>query len=108
LIWKGFKKQLRKNIVNAEKNGVEIEEGDLKGYKFIIQSLSMRLEDQELKLPVSSEYMRDLYHTFYPNNIKVFTSIYEGKQVGGIIATTYKDKISIWVGAFGSVLRKRI
>ena len=98
-IWKGFKKQLRKNIVNAEKNGVEIEEGGLNSYKFIIQSLSMRLEDQELKLPVSNEYMLDLYHTFYPNNIKVFTSIYEGKQVGGIISTTYKDKISIWVGA---------
>lgn len=99
LVWNGFKKQLRKNIVNAEKNGVEIEEGDLNSYNFIIQSLSMRLEEQESKLPVSNEYMLDLYHTFYPNNLNVFISKYEGKQVGGIIFTTYKDKISIWVGA---------
>ena len=98
-VWNGFKKRLRKNIANAEKNGVEIEEGNLNSYKFIIQSLSMRLEEQESKLPVSNEYMLDLYHTFYPNNLKVFISKYEGKQVGGIICTTYKDKITIWVGA---------
>jgi len=98
-IWNDFKKRLRKNIVNAEKNGVEIEEGDLNSYNFIIQSLSGRLEEQESKLPVSNVYMLDLYHKFYPNNLKVFISKYEGKQVGGIIFTTYKDKVSIWVGA---------
>jgi len=38
-------------------------------------------------------------HSFYPNNLNVFISKYEGKQVGRIIFTTYKDKISIWVGA---------
>lgn len=99
LIWNGFKKQLRKNIVNAKKTGVEIEEGDLNSYKFIIQSLSMRLEEQESKLSASNEYMLDLYHTLHPNNLKVFISKYKGKQVGGIIFTTYKDKVSIWVGA---------
>ena len=71
----------------------------MNSYNFIIQSLSMRLEEQESKLPVSNEYMLDLYHTFYPNNLNVFISKYEGKEVGGIIFTTHKDKISIWVGA---------
>jgi hypothetical protein len=99
LVWNGFKRQLRKNIVNAEKNGVEIEEGDSNSYNIIVQSLSGRLEEQELKFPVSKEYMLDLYQTFNPNNLKVFIAKYEEKQVGGIIVTAYKDKISIWVGA---------
>ena len=104
-IWEGFKKQLRKNIVNAEKKGVEFEEGDLDSYNSIIESLSMRLEEQELELPVSDEYMLDLYHMFYPDNLRVFISKYEGKQVSGIITTTYKDKISIWVGATRAKLK---
>lgn len=105
LIWSGFKKQLRKNIGNAEKNGVEFEEGDLNSYKFIVESLSMRLEEQELELPVSNEYMMDLYHTFYPTNLRVFISKYKGKQVSGIITTTYKNRISIWVGATQAELK---
>lgn len=98
-VWNDFKKELRKNIIKSEKNCIEIEEGKFNNYNIIIESLSNRLEEQELKLPVSNQYMLDLYKAFSSNGLKVFISNFEGKQVSGIICTTYKDKISIWVGA---------
>jgi hypothetical protein len=99
LIWKLFKSTLRKNIHNAEKKGVEIIEDNIDGYGSIIQFLSKRLEEQEQRLPTSKEYMLDIYNAFYPNNLRVFISRYKGKKVGGIIFTTYRDKVSIWIGA---------
>jgi len=99
LVWGGFKKILRKNILNSERNGIEIEEGEFDSYNLILKSLSMRLEEQESKLPVSSAYMLDLYHRFSPKNLKIFIARHNKEQVSGIIFLTYKDKLSIWVGA---------
>jgi len=98
-VWTGFKKSLRKNIVNTEKAGIKIEEGDLDSYKFILQSLSIRLKEQGKKLSVSKEYMLDLYNRFNPNNLKVFISKYKEKTISGITFITYEDKITIWMGA---------
>ncbi|MEL4304426.1 GNAT family N-acetyltransferase [Methanococcoides sp. LMO-2] len=97
--WNDLKKQIRKNILNCEKNDVEVYEGNLEDYNFIIESLSRRLSEQEVELPPSKDYFLDLYHKYYPDNLKIFMAKYDGNPVTGIIATTYKDKISIWVGA---------
>jgi len=98
-VWKGFKKQLRKNIENAEKAGLVIEEGGLEGYNFIIDSLSKRLDEQEVKFPTSKDYFSALYNRFYPENLKIFVAKLGGEPITGIIVTAYKNKLSIWVGA---------
>lgn len=98
-IWNDFKKEIRKNIVNCEKNGVEVYEGDFEDYNFILESLSRRLNEQEVEAPPSNDYFLDLYHKYHPDNLKIFMAKYGGNPVTGIIVTTYKDKISVWVGA---------
>ncbi len=98
-VWAGFKKQLRKNIGNAEKTGLIVEEGGLDGYNFIIASLSKRLDEQEVKFSTSEEYFLDLYNRFYPDNLKIFVAKLNGELITGIIVTAYKNKLSIWVGA---------
>lgn len=98
-VWEGFKKQLRKNIRNAEKAGLVVEEGGSEEYNFIIRSLSNRLDEQDVDFPTSKEYLIDLFNAFYPKNLKVFIARLNGEPITGIIATAYRDKLSIWVGA---------
>lgn len=98
-VWKGFKKQLRKNIENAEKAGLIVQEEGLDGYKFIIESLSKRLDEQYIEFPTSNKYFLDIYNKFYPNNLRIFIARMNGEPITGVIVVTYKDKLSIWVGA---------
>lgn len=104
-VWKGFKKQLRKNIENAEKVGIVIEEGGLEEYNFIIDSLSKRLDEQETVIPATKGYFLALFNRFHPEHIKIFIAKLHEEPITGIIVTTYRDKISIWVGATQTDLR---
>jgi len=98
-IWGGFKKQLRKNIEGAKNAGIVIEEGSLDEYKFIINLLSKRLDDQELAIPISKEYLIDIYNRFHPENLKIFIAKNNGVPITGIIVLCYSNTLSIWVGA---------
>lgn len=98
-VWKGFKKQLRKNIENAEKAGLIVVEGGPEEFNFIIESLSKRLDEQDVDFPTSKEYLLDLYNKFCENNLKIFVATLNGEMITGIIVTAYRNKLSIWVGA---------
>ncbi|WP_440951803.1 GNAT family N-acetyltransferase [Methanococcoides sp. FTZ1] len=98
-VWNDFKKQIRKNILNCEKKGIEVYEGDSGDYDFIIGSLERRLNEQEVELSTSKDYFLDLYKEYHPANLKIFMAKYEEGPVTGIVTTAYKDKISIWLGA---------
>ncbi len=99
IVWRDFKKQLRKNIEGAKYAGIVIEEGNLKDYNFIIDSLSKRLDEQELIFPSKKEYLIDIFNKFYPDNIKIFVAKNSYKPITGIIVLAYKDRLSIWIGA---------
>jgi len=98
-VWVGFKKQLRKNIEGAKKAGISIDEGNQDDFKFIIQLLSERLNDQELDFPTSKEYLIEIFNSFYPDNLKIFIAKENSNPITGIIVLVFKNKISIWVGA---------
>jgi len=98
-VWNGFKKQLRKNIESAKKSGVTIHEGSFNDFELIIQQLSQRLDKQELNFPTSKEYLIDVYQNFYPDNLRIFIAQYHGESITGIIVLTFKNRLSIWVGA---------
>jgi hypothetical protein len=97
--WNDLKKQLRKNIRNAENKGVTVKEGDRKDVDFIYSSVSQRLEDQQLFLGMPKEYFYNLYDVFYPRNLRIFLAEYAGERVGGIIILCFKGKVSVWFGA---------
>lgn len=101
-LWNGLKKQLRKNINNAERRGVTVNEGNKKDLDFLYSSVFQRLKEQQLFLEIPKEYLYDLYDTFYPRNLRIFTAEYKGEKVGGLLITCYKDKVSVWFGAVKS------
>jgi len=104
-VWSGFKKQLRKNIESAKKVGITVDEGDFDDFKFIVERLSRRLDEQELSFPTSKEYLIDVYQRFFPDNLKIFVAKCQGNPITGIIVLAYKDKLSIWVGATQTELK---
>ncbi len=103
--WKGFKKQLRKNIEKAEKAGITVEEGGIDELQLIIGQLSARYHDQDIGFYTSNEYLVDLFHAFCPDNLKIFIAKMNGEPVTGIIVTAYRKKLSIWVGATQTELK---
>jgi len=99
LVWKGFKKKLRSSIMKAERNGLRIEEADITGYNLVTHLLSNRLKEKGQKLEVSSEYLLEVYKTYYPRNLRVFVCKHEQEQIGGLVSTQHKDKVAIWLCA---------
>lgn len=97
-VWKGLKKQLRQSIRKAERRGVTVKEGNKKDLDFIHSSSSRRLKEQQLFLETPKEYFHDLYNVFYPRNLRIFTTEYNGQKVSGVIITCHKGKVSGWFG----------
>jgi len=98
-VWKGFKKKLRSSIMKAEKNGLRIEEANLSGYNLVTHLLSDRIKEKGQRLEVSSEYLFEVYRTFHPKNLRVVICGYEQEDLGGLVSTQHKDKVTIWLCA---------
>jgi lipid II:glycine glycyltransferase (peptidoglycan interpeptide bridge formation enzyme) len=104
-VWKGFKKKLRNSIVRAEKIGLEVEEDDLAGYNLVMRLLSRRLKEKGQRLDVSREYLLEVYRKFYPRNLRVLVCRYKQEEIGGLVFTVYKDKVSMWLSAAAKFLK---
>jgi hypothetical protein len=104
-IWEGLKKELRKNIAQAEKMGINIEEGSKNELSDIHTSLTQRFEEQGLESNLSIDYLKDIYNAFYPINLKIFIIKYNGEFIGGQIAICDQDKVSLWVGSMKTPFR---
>lgn len=98
-IWKRFRKDLRQGINRTIRRGVTVEEGSIEELYFIYNTLCQRYNSQNKRFHPSWEYLLDLYKTFYPQNLRVWVSYYNGKLVGGIIKILYKDKFVSWLGS---------
>ncbi|WP_042705934.1 GNAT family N-acetyltransferase [Methanomicrobium mobile] len=99
IVWKNFKKTLRKNIEKASKLKFSIEEGDIYEYIKIYEFVVKRLSDQGRDATTPCEYFRSLYQTISKDTLKNFVAKLDGEVVTGIIVFGYHEKISIWVGA---------
>jgi len=97
--WDGLKRELRKNIKDAEKKGVSVVEGGQEEYWFVIHSVANRLGAQKEDYDVPQEYWEALYRAFAPDRLKVFVARRGEELLSGIIALAYRDTVSIWVGA---------
>ena len=97
-VFRGFTQTLRTDIAKAEKRGIQIEEAGLKEFRFTIGELRALLNKKEKWLEVSDEYFSEIYEKFHPNNLKVFVSKYDNKNLSGLILLMDKNKVWIWIG----------
>lgn len=99
IIWNGFKKELRKNIEKVEQEGCVLEQAGLEGYQYIVKSISQRFDEQEMEFSASDEYLLDIFHAYYPDNLQIFIAKINGEPISGIVVTRFKNTISLWIGA---------
>ena len=104
-VWNGFKKELRKNINNAEKKGVTVSEGTKADVSLICSSVHQRLEEQEQSLDMPYQYFYDLCEVFHPKNLRIFVAEHNKENVGGVIVTCYNRRVSMWFGSVRAELR---
>lgn len=97
--WSRFEKNLRNGITKTIRSSVTVEENEMDGLASIYDNFDRRYQEQNRKLPISKDYLVDVYDTFYPENVRIFTSRFNGKLVGGTINLCYKDNFSCWIGS---------
>jgi hypothetical protein len=99
-IWGNIDRKLRLKINKTIKDGVTVKAGDWEDLEYILRSLFNRYIAQGFKQPNDySKYLRSLYDSFYPDNLKIFIAEYKGERAGGAITLCYKDVMYFWIGA---------
>mgnify|MGYP000456884741 CR=1 FL=1 len=100
-IWSGLKKELRKNITKAQKEGVKVEEGFKEDLYFIESLLAKRFEEQGFHSgsPHYRNYLSELYEIFHPHHLRIFVAKYRNEIITGQIVVCHKDKLSLWTGS---------
>lgn len=93
-----FTYRARKRIEQAEKKGVKVELGSKKELLTLYDMLFNRYVDQGRSIPISKNYLLDIFNIFYPKNLKIFTLIHDGNIIGGVVKLCYKDKMLDWIG----------
>jgi hypothetical protein len=96
-IQKGFEKNLRSGI-NSSGKAVSMEEGSVEDLDFLHSSLTKRLNEQGLELSISKSYLREIFDSFFPQNLKVFIVKYKGEKVGVEIIPFHGGRAYAWLG----------
>lgn len=104
-IWDGFKKNIRKNIRNAEEYGILIEEGNPSDLESIYDSLDARFNEQNEKIMFRKRYLKDVFEEFFPDNLKIFLAKKDGKIISGILLMCHNKQISAWIGTYKTELK---
>jgi len=96
-LWKQVKAELRQSITRAEKKGVIVETGQKEDLELLFYLMQKRYEEQNMVLPISKEYLLDVYSA-YKDNFAVFVGKFQEETVTGIIHVFYKDRFFSWIG----------
>jgi hypothetical protein len=94
----GFTKNLRQTLKVSEKAGVTVESGGEEELRRIYDMLAENYRKQKRKLPITLEYVLDIYRAFYPEHMNIFVAKHNHKTVGGMIDVHYKSKVYGWIG----------
>src|SRR5271157_2170551 len=97
-IWESFDKVLRKNINGTLKERVSVEEGSIEDLDFLHSSIIKRLKEKGFEQSKNKSYLYDIFKSFFPQNLRIFIAKYEGERVGGLLVTSYDNKVSALFG----------
>lgn len=101
-VWKRFNKAIRRNITKAEKSAAVVEEGTERDYDFIMECLEDRYGEQKMRFDLSKDYLKEVYHRFHPENLRVFLCKWNGECIGGQVVLINKNKFLFWLGGVRS------
>ncbi|EHQ34324.1 GNAT family N-acetyltransferase [Methanoplanus limicola] len=97
-IWNDFDKRIKGTIKKADSNGIQVNLGDLEDMRYIFQSLSERLKDQNLRPSGNWEFIYEIYNEYNNKNLNVFIAKENKKRIGGIISLYFKGIFFLWIG----------
>jgi hypothetical protein len=98
VVWDGLKKNLRKNISKERTRGLVFREGGVSDLEYLHGCMIRRYEKQELEVKVPLPYLKELFSTLGPENMKVLIVEYKQEPLGGLIDLFYKDTAWSWIG----------
>ena len=97
--------QARKNIRKAEQVGLTIELGNKEELLILYNMLNRRYIEQKRKIPISEDYLLDVFNSLFPENLKIFVLRYKDKIISGGVKLCYKDKVTDWIGQAKTKIR---
>lgn len=95
---KGFSRDLRKEIREAEELSVSVQREGLDGAKHVFDDVASRYEEQGESFPLSWAYVRDVVVEFEERSRVYVARTPEGEYCGGIIVLYSNDAASFWQG----------
>jgi len=93
-----FSLHARRNLKKAEKDGLSAELGSMKELKILYRMLYYRYTKQERKIPISENYLVEVFDKFFPDNLKVFIIRHQDDIVSGGVKLCYKNRVIDWIG----------
>jgi hypothetical protein len=90
-----FKRNLRK----AEKDNYTISEGSSQDVEKLYQLHSLRYAQQDIDIPVTIEYLQDLWEVMHPKRLQMIKAELNGEFISASIQTCFKGKVSAWFGS---------
>jgi hypothetical protein len=100
-----FSIQARRNVKKAEKDGMSFELGSKEELEILYSMLYDRYAKQERKIPISKDYLLDVFNRFFPENFKVFVVRNQDEIVSGGVKLCYKDRVIDWIGQPKTTIR---
>ena len=100
-----FSIQARKNIKKAEKDGLKFELGSKEELEILYSMLYDRYAEQERKIPISKDYLLDVFNRFFPENFKVFVIRYQDEIVSCGVKLCYNNRVIDWIGQPKTTIR---
>jgi hypothetical protein len=99
IIWKNLSSNLRTNIRNAQKRGIQvIENNDIKHIDYVYNSISERYFKKHINPPFRKEYLHDLFLRFGLSDMRLLLATYQNSIVGSSICISDKDTMIAWGG----------
>jgi len=101
-LWSGLKKDLRSEIMRAQKAKITVREGDKKDYLGLISDTKDRYDAQGISEQTSVALLTELFDSFYPQNLRVLIAEHDGERVGGMVDLMQGDTALSWIGGVKS------
>ena len=100
-----FSMQARRNVKKAEKDGLRFELGSKEELEILYSMLYDRYAKQERKIPISENYLVEVFDNFFPDNLKVFIVRHQDNIVSGGVKLCYKNRVIDWIGQPKTTIR---